>query len=128
DMVDRLMGTRVRRVEDPRLLTGHGRFADDVSFPGMVHAAFLRSGHPHARIVSIDTSAAKALDGVIAVVTGEEMKAWVQPMQQVGPPTLRTPAFYPLAVGKVRHVGDPVAVVVAENRYIAEDGCDLIDV
>src|SRR3954470_22079735 len=127
-MVDRLIGTSVRRVEDPRLLTGQGRFADDVAFPGMVYAAFLRSVHPHARIASIDTTAAKALDGVIAVVTGDEMMEWVQPMQQMGPPNLRTPAFYPLAVGKVRCVGDPVAVVVAESRYIAEDGCDLIDV
>src|SRR4051794_36189772 len=127
-MVDRFVGTRVKRVEDPRLLTGQGRFADDVSFPGMLHAAFLRSVHPHATIRSIDTSAAEALDGVVAVVTGEQMAEWVQPMQQVGPPNLRTPQFYPMATTKARYVGDPVAVVVAESRYIAEDGCDLIDV
>ena len=128
-MVDRLIGTRVRRVEEPRLLTGQGRFVDDVTVHGMLHASFLRSTNPHARIVSVNTAPALALDGVTAVITGEDMKALVmKPMQQVGPPGMRTPPFYPLAVGKVRFVGDLVALVIADSRARAEDGCDLVEV
>jgi carbon-monoxide dehydrogenase large subunit len=127
-VVDRLIGTSVRRVEDPRLLSGQGRFVDDVTVPGMLHAAFLRSDQPHARIRSIDTTAASAVTGVAGVFTGDDIAGLVAPMQQVGPPGLRTPAFYPLAVGKVRYVGDLVAVVVANSRYVAEDACDLIEV
>src|SRR5579862_9310330 len=113
-MANRLVGARVRRVEDPRLLTGKGRYIDDVTYPGMLHAAFLRSVHPHARIVSIETSRA-ALPGVAAVITGETMAGLTNAFKQVGPPGLRTPSFYALAVGKVRFVGDPVAIVVAED-------------
>src|ERR1700716_2160764 len=127
-MVDRLIGASVDRVEDPRLLTGQGRFVDDVSFPGMLHASFLRSIHPHARIRRIDTSRAVALAGVVAVLTGDDMRALCHPFQQIGPPQLRTPQFYALAVDKARFVGDPLALVVAESRYLAEDACDLIDV
>ncbi len=127
-MANRFVGARVKRVEDPRLLTGKGRYIDDVTYPGMLHAAFLRSVHPHARIVSIETTRAAALAGVAAVITGETMVGLTNAFKQVGPPGLRTPSFYALAVGKVRFVGDPVAIVVAENRSIAEDACDLIEV
>ncbi len=128
-MVDRLIGASVRRVEDPRLLTGQGRFVDDVAVPGMLEAAFVRSPHPHARIISIDTSEALALPGVVAVITGDQLAAaGVNPMQQQGPAGLRTPKFFPLARDKVRCVGDPVAVVVAATRALAEDGVDLVGV
>ncbi|HEY2302473.1 MAG TPA: xanthine dehydrogenase family protein molybdopterin-binding subunit [Acidimicrobiales bacterium] len=127
-MANRLVGARVRRVEDPRLLTGQGRYIDDVIYPGMLHVAFLRSVHPHARIVALDSSRATALSGVVAVLTGETMTELTNAFKQVGPPALRTPSFYALAVDKVRFVGDPIAMVVAESRYLAEDGCDLIDV
>jgi len=127
-MANRLVGARVKRVEDPRLLTGQGRYVDDVTYPGMLHAAFLRSVHPHARILSIDVSRALAHPGVVTVLTGETIVELTNPFKQVGPPTLRTPSFYALAVGKVRFVGDPVALVVADSRSLAEDGCDLIDV
>jgi aerobic carbon-monoxide dehydrogenase large subunit len=126
-MVDRLIGASVRRVEDPRLLTGQGRFVDDVAVAGMLEAAFVRSPHPHARIMSIDASAALALRGVAAVITGDQLvAAGVNPMQQQGPAGLRTPQFFPLARAKVRCVGDPVALVVAASRSVAEDGADLV--
>jgi carbon-monoxide dehydrogenase large subunit len=128
-MVDRLIGASVRRVEDPRLLTGQGRFVDDVAVPGMLEGAFVRSPHPHARIVSIDVSAALGLPGVVAVITGDQLAAaGVNPMQQQGPPGLRTPQFFPLAREKVRCVGDPIALVVAESRGLAEDGADLVEI
>lgn len=116
------------RVEDRRLLTGQGTFVDDVTAPGQLSAAFVRSTQPHARIRSIDASAARAVPGVVAVLTADDLADRVTPMQQVGPPGLRTPSFLPLAQNKVRFVGDPVAVVIAESRYIAEDGCDLVEV
>jgi carbon-monoxide dehydrogenase large subunit len=127
-MVDRFIGTSVRRVEDPRLLTGRGQFVDDVAVPGMLEAAFVRSPHPHARIAGIDTGAAAALPGVVAVITGDDLAGTVRPMRQQGPAGLRTPEFFALARDKVRCVGDPVAIVVADSRYRAEDGADLVEV
>src|ERR1039458_1789483 len=127
-MVDRLIGASVRRVEDPRLLTGCGSFVDDVTLPGQLEAAFVRSPHPHARIRAIDTAGARALPGVVAVITGDQLAAaGVNPMQQQGPAGLRTPQFFPLARDKVRCVGDPVALVVAVSRARAEDGADRVE-
>src|ERR1700741_1564034 len=104
-IVGRYVGARVVRVEDTRLLTGHGRYVDDVSVPGMLHAAFVRSPHPHAEICSIDVTAARALPGVHAVLTGEDMKTRTYPF--FGPyngPGLYTPSYYPLATDRARHV------------------------
>src|SRR5581483_1948202 len=124
-----LVGTSVQRAEDTRLLTGRGRFVADVVLPEMLHAAFLRSPHPHARITRVDASAARAVPGVVAVFTGAEMLALTNPMQiQGGPQGFKTPVYHPLATDTVRFVGDPVALVVAESRYAAEDGCDAIAV
>src|SRR6185312_1637541 len=89
------------------------------------HAAILRSPHPHARIVRIDASRALALPGVVGVVTGAQLMRTVGPI----PSVVRAPVpYFPFAVDRVRHVGEPVAVVVAETRYLAEDACELIDV
>ncbi|MCZ7567117.1 MAG: xanthine dehydrogenase family protein molybdopterin-binding subunit [Ardenticatenaceae bacterium] len=121
----RWIGKNMKLVEDPRLLTGRGRYLDDVTLPNMAHAAVLRSPHAHARIKSIDTGKAKALPGVLLVMTGAEAA------QQTGPlPCFANPpvAQYGIAVDRVRHVGEAVAAVVAEDRYIAEDALDLIDV
>ena len=125
-MPDRFVGTPVHRVEDRRLLTGQGQFVDDVTAPSQLAAAFVRSTYPHARIRSVDTSAARALPGVEAVLTADDLASMVNRMQQQGPPGLRTPSFLPLAQGKVRFVGDPVAVVIAGDRYVAEDACELV--
>ncbi len=119
------IGRNMRRVEDPRLLTGQGGYIDDIELPNMAHAAILRSDRAHARIRRIDTSRARALPGVLLVMTGDEAKAVTGPTAQfASPPVVQ----YCLAVDRVRHVGEAVAAVVAENRYIAEDACELIDV
>jgi CO/xanthine dehydrogenase Mo-binding subunit len=120
----RYVGKDVPRVEDPLLLTGRVEYGDNIQLPGMLHAAILRSPHAHARIISIDTSRAEALPGVAAVLTGEEVKAWSHPV--FGVPEGWT--GYALATEKVHWVGEPVAVVAASDRYVAEDACELIDV
>lgn len=125
----RYAGTRMPRVEDNRLLTGAGTFVDDVQRPGMLHACFVRSPFAHATIKGIDTSAALALPGVRAVFTaadlnGDVIEAW---HAVAGKDVADTPRP-PLAEGVVKFVGDPVALVIAENRYVAEDAVDLVDV
>jgi aerobic carbon-monoxide dehydrogenase large subunit len=129
---ERYTGASVKRSEDPRILTGTGRYVDDIKLPGMLHAAFVRSPLSHARVLSVDVSAARALPGVVAVLTGADTEAMLVP----GPDSLAalmgwqgpTPEFTLLATDKVRLVGDPVAVVIAESRYLAEDGCELVEV
>lgn len=125
----RYAGTRVARVEDTRLLTGHGTYVDDVIRPGMLHACFVRSPFAHARINSIDTSAALALPGVHAVLTAADINPDVQESWHAvaGKDVPDTPRP-PLAQDEVKFVGDPVAIVIAENRYIAEDAIELVDV
>ena len=125
----RFVGTRVKRVEDATILTGKGRYVADVTAPDMLHAAFLRSPVPHARIRRIDASAARKLPGVYVVVTGEDMRQATNPMTGLlALKGLYNPSFYCLATDKVRHVGDPVALVVARDRYVAEDARQLIEV
>jgi carbon-monoxide dehydrogenase large subunit len=125
----RFVGESVPRVEDARVLTGRGRYTDDIKLPGMLHAAFVRSPFPHARITSIDVEAARAMPGVVDVLTGEDIKAVTAPIQvMVELPTYQRPVFHPLATDAVRYVGDPVALVVAESRYEAEDARDAVEV
>src|SRR5438094_4123346 len=125
-IAQRSVGAPVPHKEDEALLTGRARFIDDLSpLPGLRFAAILRSPHPHARIKRIDTSRARALRGVWDVTTGEDVATLIGPL----PSVVKAPiAYYPIAVDRVRYVGEPVAVVVAESRYIAEDACDLIEV
>ncbi|MBM4298118.1 MAG: xanthine dehydrogenase family protein molybdopterin-binding subunit, partial [Deltaproteobacteria bacterium] len=123
------IGTRVRRKEDLRLLRGIGKYVGDIHRPGMVHAAILRSTHAHARVVKIDASAALKLPGVIGVLTSADMPGLKTiPMRTGVIPGLERSQQTPIATTKVRYVGDPVAVVVAENRYRAEDALELIEV
>jgi 2-furoyl-CoA dehydrogenase large subunit len=121
------VGRWLRRREDPRLLAGLGGFVDDIKVAGALHAAFLRSPHAHARIVRIDTSKAEQLAGVEAVLTGEDVARVVQPAR-VRMPLPVSPRLYCMAYEKVRYVGEPVVVVAAASRAIAEDACDLIEV
>jgi aerobic carbon-monoxide dehydrogenase large subunit len=129
---ERYTGASIRRSEDQRILTGAGQYVDDIRLPGMLHAAFVRSPLAHARVLSVDVSAARALPGVRAAFTGADTEAMTVP----GPDPLMalmgaggpTPEFTLLATDKVRFVGDPVAVVIAESRYLAEDGCELVEV
>jgi carbon-monoxide dehydrogenase large subunit len=125
-----MVGKAIRRREDPKLMTGDGNFLDDVRLPGMAYAAILRSPVAHAKIKSIDTSRARAMPGVIGVFTGEDL-ADVNPLpcawQAAGVDNnVATPRL--LALGEVRQVGDPVAVVVAESVYQANDAVEAIDV
>jgi carbon-monoxide dehydrogenase large subunit len=125
----RYAGTRVQRVEDTRLLTGHGTFVDDISRPGMLHACFVRSPFARAAINGIDASAALALPGVHAVFVADDLnpdvkEAWYATQGRKIPDTPRPP----LAAGEARFVGDPVALVVAANRYLAEDAAELVEV
>ena len=126
------IGASVRRFEDQRLLTGKGTYVDDINRPGQTYAHILRSPHAHARIVSIDTSAALASPGVVAVFTGEDMQVGGLPCgwqihSQDGSP-MHEPPHPALAQGKVRHVGDQVAVVIAESAHEARAGAELISV
>ena len=124
------VGERILRSEDPRFLTGRARYTDDVTLPGLLEAAFLRSPFAHARIGRIDTTRAAALAGVYGVFTGADLAAVLTPFVSTVPGRSDVTALtqHALTVDKARHVGDPVAVVVAESRYVAEDACDIIDI
>ncbi len=123
------VGQRVKRVEDERFLIGKGNFVADLTPDGVHHAAFLRSPFAHARILSIDVTAAAALPGVTRVFTAAELNALTNPI----PPFFMadgvyTPLYSCMSEDKVRHMGDPVALVLAESRYVAEDALELIEV
>ena len=130
-MTTRIFGSGIRRREDPRLITGQASYTDDIQLVGLAHAAIMRSPHGHARITSIDTSAAQSALGVVAVYTGVDIEgkltpipcAWVVPDSDV-----KTVAYPAIAKDVVRYVGDAVAVVVAESRVQAEDALELINV
>ncbi len=122
-------GEGIRRREDPRFLTGQGRYVGDLVFPGMVHMAVLRSPHAHARIRRIEADDARKLPGVVAVITGADLDALSRPQPVTHPhPALRPAMPTPLTDGRARYVGEPIAVVVAEGRYVAEDALDRIAV
>jgi carbon-monoxide dehydrogenase large subunit len=131
------VGRPMRRVEDARLLAGRGQYVADLQLPGMLHVAFLRSPMAHARIRSVDTSAAKALPGVVLVLSGAELDKILPPVRDNQMPVpakwkarvpheILNPRQPPLVTDKARHVGEAVAVVVAESRVIAEDAAELI--
>jgi aerobic carbon-monoxide dehydrogenase large subunit len=127
----RVFGSGIRRREDPRLVTGTARYTDDLTLPGMVHAAILRSPHAHARIRKIDTAPAKAAPGVLAVYTASDIEGHLKPIPclwLVPNTDLKIGTYSPLATDTVRYVGDCVAVVVAESSYQAYDALELIDV
>ncbi len=123
------IGSPVKRVEDGRFVVGDGRYTDDINVPGQTYACIVRSPHAHARIRSIDASAALARPGVVAVITGKDLLddginslpcGWVIGDDMPEPPN------YAIAVDKVRHVGDQVAVVIAEDKYTAQDAAELV--
>jgi carbon-monoxide dehydrogenase large subunit len=135
------LGAAVKRKEDPRLITGASTYVDDIELPRMVHAAFVRSPYPHATLNGIDVAEALALPGVLAVFTehdlrgvmpdnfptpgGETGEDQAEDAEEEGIPV---PDVYPLACGKVRYIGEPVAVVIAESRKIADDAAQLVTV
>ena len=122
----RFVGQSLPRLEDSALLRGRGAYADDVAIkPGTLHACVLRSPHAHAKLLGVDVSAALALPGVSAVLTGEDVQRWSVPFVVAVKQPL---AYTPLAIERVRYVGEPIAVVVASDRYVAEDALELIQV
>src|SRR3989454_9716504 len=129
-MATRWFGAPVQRTEDPRLLRGKGNYVDDIDLPDMLHAAVLRSPHARARIVNIDSSAARELPGVHLVLTAVDLGDVLEPSPLLVPHHALTQprTQLPLALNEVHYVGEAVAFVVADSRYIAEDALDLIDV
>jgi aerobic carbon-monoxide dehydrogenase large subunit len=131
-------GAAVKRREDPRLLRGEGRYVDDIKLPGLLHAAFVRSAHAHARLRAVRTAAARGLPGVAAVFTFEDLAPWMKPLPLFGgiPPglaarvdvTMKQTPQLALARDVVRYVGEIVAMVVAEGRALAEDAAELVEV
>ena len=121
-----LIGASIRRVEDAPLITGVGCYTDDIELPGMLHLAFLRSPYPHAKLISIDTRAAKAMAGVVAVVTGDDLSEQLHVAAVPMVPGMKIPP-HPLLAGRAVHaVGTPVAAVVAEDRALAQDALSAI--
>jgi carbon-monoxide dehydrogenase large subunit len=131
-------GASVRRKEDPRYLRGDGRFVDDIKLPGMLHVAFVRSPHAHARIAAIRTDAARRLPGVAHVFTFADLERWMKPLPLFGaiPPglaarvavTMKQPHQLAMCRDEARHVGEIVAMVLAASRAVAEDGAELVEV
>src|SRR5262245_39196558 len=125
-----LIGAKVKRKEDPRLITGAAMYVGDLKLPGMHHVAFVRSPYAHAKIRSIDTTAAQGRPGVLAVVTGEDLPPLCEPMalgsggeggSAAGASIENLPTHYALSTGRVRHVGEAVAAVIASTPAIAAD-------
>ena len=144
-VMSKMVGARVRRKEDPRLITGTSTYVDDIQLPGTLHAAFVRSPYPHGILKGVDTAAAEAAPGVIAVITGENLGEYLANLDTTarGEDTgtentgeteeevdgvIAVPPIRPLATGKVRFVGEAIAMVVAETRAQAVDGAELVDV
>src|SRR5688572_2801910 len=135
---ERLFGKSIKRREDPRFITGRGQYVDDLKLPGMTYAAFVRSPHAHARIKSIDVSAAKAHPGVVAVFTGKDMTGvnslpcgWDLRKAKNIPGVVQDLAMVPhmpLTSDVARHVGDPVAVVIADSQATALDAAEKVNV
>ncbi len=126
-----VIGQRLLRREDPALLTGEAKFTSDLDVPGALHLAVVRSTYAHARILRIDTSAATALPGVVAVYTGDDLAAaWATPMPCAWPVTedMKSPAHYPLARGKVCYVGDGVVAVLARSETAARDAVEAVEI
>src|SRR5687768_11205370 len=133
-MATRYFGERIKRNEDPRLLKGQGLYVDDVDLPNMLHAAFVRSPYAHARINKIDVSLALKREGVVAVYTADDLGDYWKPGPLlVSPPPVKDILFnektqVPLAKEKVKFAGEPIVMVLAESRYIAEDALTDIQI
>src|SRR4029434_3452501 len=122
------IGERVRRKETQRFITGTGRYVDDLLPPGTLHVSFVRSTCAHARIKNIDVAAARSMPGIHAVFTGNDIAEHVKPLRVGGSSVLRPVKLYPLAVDKVRYFGEPLEVLVPDNRYVAEDATEPVQV
>ena len=127
----KVMGTSVKRKEDASLLRGRGTFVDNLTLPGTVYMAVVRSPYPRARIKSVELDAARATEGVVAAFSGPDLAdEWAGGLPCAWPVTedIKMPPHYPLASDEARYQGDPVAVVVAETRALAKDAAELVEV
>ena len=129
--IPHFMGARIPRREDPALLRGEGKYTADIHLEGALHMVVVRSPCAHGRIREIDASEAEALEGVVAILSAADVnKHMAHPFPSAGMGSSysvrRTPERYPLAAERMRHVGDPVAVILADNRYVAADAADLV--
>ncbi len=124
---ERLFGKSIKRREDPRFITGRGQYVDDVKLPGTTYAAFVRSPHAHAKLKAVNTTKAKGVPGVVAVYTGQDVKVGALPCGWMLP-DIKVPPRPVLAQGKVRYVGEPVAIVIADSAYTAKDGAEAVQV
>ncbi len=123
----RFFGRSVKRLEDPRLLTGGGSYLDDIKLPDLLEAEFVRSQYPHARIKRIDFSKLKEEDGFVAAIDANDLQ-FVKPFPIPRELEAPIPEILPLARNKTRFLGEPLALIIARNRYIAEDLASLVDV
>ena len=125
----KVVGVPIKRLEDPRLLVGGGRYVDDVVRPGMAHAVIVRSAHAHARVRRVEVRRAAAQPGVLACLTAADLNAALRiPIRQGAKPAHAAYLQPPLAGDRVRYVGEPVAVVVAEDRVCAGDAREMVEV
>jgi carbon-monoxide dehydrogenase large subunit len=124
-VIPKFVGERIKRREDSRLIQGQGIYVDDVRLPGMLTAVILRSQHAHAKINSIDLTAARRAPGVVSVLAGEDLKDKIDTLPCLAPAE-RIPFHPVLAIGKVRYLGEPVVVAVATDAYRAQDALDLV--
>src|SRR2546421_7731572 len=128
-MADKYVGKRIKRAEDPRLIKGLAHYVDDIGLPGTLHVAFVRSMYAHARIISIDSTDALKVPGVIAVYTGKDIATKIGPVPCAAAlPDLKVPDYRVLATDKALFVGHPIAAIVATDKYAARDAVDLVAV
>jgi len=124
------VGSPLKRPDDPRILTGRGRYVDDLALPRLVHAVFVRSVHAHARVVRVDVARARAAPGVVAVLTGADVAALCRPYRGIlhHYAGMKTGAIVPLALDRVRCVGEPIVAIAATDRAAGEDAAALVEV
>src|SRR2546430_659162 len=129
--ISQMVGASIKRREDPRLVTGTGSYVDDMTQTALVYMHVVRSSEAHARILGIETSRAKEADGVVAILTGKDLKPEFGaplPVTVCFVPDKKYPNHYPIAIDKVHYVGEPVAIVLASSRAAAEDAGERIEV
>src|SRR5260370_5448426 len=127
--MSKVVGQRIKRTEDPRLMKGIAHYVDDIRLPDTLHVVFVRSLYAHARINGVDTSEALKAPGVVAIYTGKDVAQKVGPVPCAGAlPALKVPDYRVLATDKALFVGHPIAAVVATDKYLARDAVDLISV
>src|SRR2546426_7278669 len=126
--VSQYVGARIKRIEDPKLIRGEGAYLDDLRLAGTLHAVFVRSPHGHARIRTIDLRRARDHPGVVAVLAGEDLPEIQRALPVVPVEGMRAADHLPLASKDVGYAGQPVAVLVAEDPYIARDAADLVEI